>query len=173
MSRKAIFIFPLCWCVSGVQTVRENFWIYDDVTDNGFLGLPREISIRLAREISIHNAFGPLLFLSLLSIPWDHTLFVKEHQRNTWKKRKMACICNTEKNLPRVKSTVMFFKLSLNAETDAFIWSPWLKRKIIDCSQSSKICSHDRRVLFINVLFHVYYYNKAKSIGRYTEDFVI
>ena len=42
-----------------------------------------------------------------------------------------------------------------------------------DCSQSSKICSHERRVLFIDVLFHVYYYNKAMSIGRYTEDFVI
>ena len=53
VSRKAIFIFPLCWCVSAVQTVRENFWIYDDVTDNGFLGLAREISIHWAAFIFV------------------------------------------------------------------------------------------------------------------------
>ena len=47
------------------------------------------------------------------------------------------------------------------------------KKKIRDCSQSSKICSHKRRFLYIDVLFHVFYYNKAESIGRYTEDFVI
>ena len=38
-----------------------HFWIYDDVTNNGVLGLQR--------KISIHMAFVPLLFWSLLSIP--------------------------------------------------------------------------------------------------------
>ena len=38
-----------------------HFWIYDDVTNNGVLDLQR--------KISIHMAFAPLLFWSLLSIP--------------------------------------------------------------------------------------------------------
>ena len=38
-----------------------HFWLYDDVTNNGVLGLQR--------KISIHMAFAPLLFWSLLSIP--------------------------------------------------------------------------------------------------------
>ena len=45
-------------------------------------------SLIIPRKISIRNAFAPLLFWSLSFMPWDHALFVKEHQRNTWNKRK-------------------------------------------------------------------------------------
>ena len=59
-----------------------HFWIYDDVAHYDILGFQRKISIYLV--------FRPLLFWSLLSMPWDHVLFVKEYQRNMWNKRKMA-----------------------------------------------------------------------------------
>ena len=59
-----------------------HFCIYDDVTHHDILGFQR--------KISIHIAFGPLLFWPLLSMPWDHVLFVKEYQRNMWNKRKIA-----------------------------------------------------------------------------------
>ena len=38
------------------------------------------------------------------------------------------------------------------------------KKKKRDCAQSSKICSHKRRFLYIDVLFHVFYYPVAIMI---------
>ena len=67
-----------------------HFWIYDDVTDNCILDLQRKLNAR--------NAF-------LSCMPWDHVLFLKEHQKNMWNKSKMAC---AEKDLPKVTSTVVF-----------------------------------------------------------------
>ena len=57
-----------------------HFWIYDDVTDNCILDLQRKIGIL--------NAFAPLLFWFLSFKLWDHVIFLKEHERNMWSKRK-------------------------------------------------------------------------------------
>ena len=57
-----------------------HFWIYDDVTDNCILDLQRKISIL--------NTFAPLLLWFLSFMVWDHVIFLKEHPRNMWSKRK-------------------------------------------------------------------------------------
>jgi len=68
-----------------------HFWIYDDVTDNCILDLQRKISIR--------NALALLLFWFLSFMPWDQAIFLKEHQRNMWSKRKMACVSATQRKI--------------------------------------------------------------------------
>ena len=71
--------YPYCF-YSKIHYYRA--FSYDDVTHYNTLGFQR--------KISIHIAFGPLLFWPLLSMTWNHVLFVKEYQRNMWNKRKMA-----------------------------------------------------------------------------------
>ena len=61
----------------------------------------------IQRKISIRNAFTSLLFWFLSFIPWDHAFFLKEHQQNMWNKRRVR-LCNVEKDLPKMNSTVVF-----------------------------------------------------------------
>ena len=72
-------------------------------------------SLIIPRKISIRNAFAPLLFWFLSFMPWDHALFVKEHQRNAWNKRKMTYVSATQRKVCR-KWIQRFF--------DAF-WMQW------------------------------------------------
>ena len=68
-----------------------HFWIYDDVTDNCILDLQRKISIL--------NAFVPLLFWFLSFMVWDHVIFLTEHQRNMWSKRKKECLSAAQRKI--------------------------------------------------------------------------
>ena len=70
-----------------------HFWIYYDVSNNCILDLQIKISIR--------NAFAALLFWFLSFIPWDHAMFVKEHQRKMCNKRKMACVSVAQRKICR------------------------------------------------------------------------
>ena len=70
-----------------------HFWIYYDVSNNCILDLQIKISIR--------NAFTALLFWFLSFIPWDHAMFVKEHQRKMCNKRKMACVSVAQRKICR------------------------------------------------------------------------
>ena len=79
-----------CWELRRFSPGDNHFWIYDDVTDNCILNLQRK------------SVFATLLlryvwFLSFM--PWDHALFLTEHQRNMWSKRKMACVSATQRKI--------------------------------------------------------------------------
>ena len=87
--------------------------IYDEVTDNDILGFQR--------KLSIHIAFGLLLFWPLLSMPWDYVLFVKEYKRNTWNKRKMACFSATLRKICRKWSRRLCFGCILSGVVFEFL----------------------------------------------------
>ena len=63
------------------------------ITDNCMLSLQR--------KISIHNAFAPLLFWSLLFIPWDHKLFSCKatSKELMWNKRKVGWVSATQRKI--------------------------------------------------------------------------
>ena len=90
-----------------------HFRIYDDITDNGILDLQSKISIR--------NAFAPLLFWFLSFMPRDHTLLVKEHQRNMWNKRKMAFVSATQRKICRKWIQRLCFSCILNGVIFEFL----------------------------------------------------
>ena len=58
-------------------------------------------TLSLQRKISIHNAFAPLLFWSLLFISWDHKLFSCKatSKELMWNKRKVGLVSATRRKI--------------------------------------------------------------------------
>ena len=79
-----------------------HFWIYDDVTNNGVLGLQTKISIQ-------YGFCAPIILVPFIYPMRPSAILKGTSEEHKKQKKHGGRHSNAEKNLPKVKSTVSFW----------------------------------------------------------------